>query len=127
MSTTTFPFRFSLPGRLALTPLGVRDSNSGVEVGDGRLVARFGSWVVDTSLDNVSGASVQGPHNPVKAIGVRLSFSDRGLTFGSNARRTVCIEFHEPVTGIEPTASVPHPNLSVSVADCEGLVAALGG
>jgi len=37
----------------------------------------------------------------------------------------VCLEFHEPVTGIDPLGLIRHPGLTVTVADPEGLAAAL--
>jgi len=37
----------------------------------------------------------------------------------------VCICFREPVTGLDPTGRLRHPGLTVTVADVDGLVAAL--
>ena len=47
---------------------------------------------------------------------------DDGLTFGTNAERGVCVHFREKVRG--PFVR-RHSALTVTVADCDGLVAAL--
>ena len=54
-----------------------------------------------------------------------LGLSDRGLTFASNGERGVLISFHQPVPGIEPTGRLRHPELTVTVADVEGLASML--
>jgi hypothetical protein len=53
--------------------------------------------------------------------------ADRGITFGTNPRRGVCIEFHEPVPAFDPLGLVRHPNLTVTVADPEALLSVLDG
>ena len=58
-------------------------------------------------------------------LGARLSLADRGLTFGTVATRGVCIQFREPVRGIEPTGLLRHPNLTVTVAEPDLLVTRL--
>jgi hypothetical protein len=37
-------------------------------------------------VSNLKDVSVSGPYNPLTAIGVRISLSDRGLTFGRRLR-----------------------------------------
>jgi hypothetical protein len=122
-----FPFRFSAGARWAvpLITLGATERSSWVEVGGGRLRARFGPWRVDTPIENVAGAEVTGPYRTHRAIGLRLSISDHGVTFGSNAERGVCIRFHEPIRTVTPLWPTPHPNLTVTVEDPDGLVAAI--
>jgi hypothetical protein len=51
-----------------------------------------------------------------------LAVTDRGLTFATNGERGVLISFHEPVPGLEPTGLLRHPELTVTVADIDGLV-----
>lgn len=122
----TFPFAFDPRYRAAALLLGVRPSTARVTVGGGVLDARFGPWHVTTPLANVAGAEVSGPYSLLKTVGpAHLSFADRGLTFATNGERGVCIRFHEPVRGIEPTGRLRHPGLTVTVADCDGLLAAL--
>ena len=109
----------------ALRLIGVRPGTDGVRVERDVLVARFGPWMLSTPLTNITGAVTGGPYAVWKVIGPRLSLSDRGLTFGTSARAGVCISFREPVAGIEPTGLLKHPNLTVTVAEPELLVARL--
>ncbi len=124
----TFKFSFDrLPRALAL-PFGITPSTTGVDVKDGQLLARFGPWRFLTPLDNVEGSQATGPYATLLVIGpARLSIADRGLTFATNARRGLCIRFRQPVRGIEPTGRLRHPALTVTVADVDGLAAALAG
>ncbi|WP_439379514.1 hypothetical protein [Amycolatopsis lexingtonensis] len=96
---------------------------SGLELDTGGLRVRFGPWLVETPLDNIAGAEATGPFSPLRALGVRLSLADRGLTFGTTTRGGVCLRFREPVPGIEPWGVLRHPGLTVTVAE-PGLVAA---
>jgi hypothetical protein len=97
-----------------------------VEVDDDSLVVRFGPWTMTTLRSNVAGVAESGPYATWKVIGPpRLSFADRGVTFATNSVRGVCIRFFTPVAGIEPTGRVRHPGVTVTVADPDGLVAAL--
>ena len=67
------------------------------------------------------------PYHYLKVAGpAHLSFSDRGLTFATNARRGVQFDFHSPIAGIEPTGRLRHPNLTVTPADWTGLIEAIG-
>jgi hypothetical protein len=52
--------------------------------------------------------------------------ADRGITFATNNERGVCIRFFDPIAGIEPTGRVLHPGMTVTVADPDALVVALG-
>jgi hypothetical protein len=122
-----FPFHFSPGYRVVALVFGVTPANSVVEVDGGRFRARFGRWTVDTPLANVVGTKVSGPYGRLRTIGpAHLSLADKGLTFASNRRRGLCIEFREPVPGLEPTGRLRHPGLTVTVADVDGLARALG-
>jgi len=123
----TFPFQFSSPIHKRVASLfGITPANSGVDVADGHLLVRYGRWSVRTPLANIRGTEITGPYTTVKTIGPgRMSFVDRGLTFASNGERGLCICFHEPVPGLEPTGRLRHPALTVTVADVDGLAAAL--
>lgn len=97
-------------------------SRAWVEVGDGQLSARFGLWHVSTPLANVMGTQVTGPYGRLRTMGpARMSAVDRGLTFASNGRLGLCICFHDPVSGLEPTGRLRHPGLTVTVADVDAL------
>ncbi len=121
-----FAFRFSPAYRRAARPFGVTPDKAWVEVGADRLSARFGPWRLDTSLTNISGVDITGPYAFLKTAGpAHLGFTDRGLTFASNGERGVLISFHTPVSGIEPTGRLRHPELTVTVADVDALAARL--
>ena len=122
-----FPFAYEPRWRPALLLIGVTPGRSYVEVGAGVLDARFGPYRVRTPLENVRHATVTGPYRSHRAIGVRMSLTDRGATFGSTAAGGVCIAFVEPVAGVDPMHLLRHPGLTVTVADREGLVRALLG
>ncbi|MGZ4675467.1 MAG: hypothetical protein ACXVJ7_07425 [Acidimicrobiia bacterium] len=119
-------FRYATDARLApfWLPFGVRPAHDGVTLtDDGRLVARFGLLKLETPRTNVDGAHVTEGYRWWTAAGARLSFADDGLTFGTNAERGVCIHFREKVRS--PLRRSGHSALTVTVADPEGLVAAL--
>jgi len=121
-----FSFRFDPTYRRLARPFGVTPERAWVDVGGGRLEARYGPWCVRTSLDNVADAAVTGPYAFVKTAGpARLAVTDRGLTFASNGDRGVCITFDAPVTGIDRAGRIHHPELTVTVLDADGLIAAL--
>ena len=122
----TFEFAFDPLYRAVALVFGVTAGRTGVKVGNGRLVARYGPWRLETDVANVAGTEVTGPYRTLSTIGpAHLSLADRGLTFSSNGRRGLCIRFKEPVPGIEPTGRLRHPGLTVTVADVDGLAAAL--
>jgi hypothetical protein len=124
----TFDFAFDPLYRTAALAFGVTPGRTGVTVEDGRLDAWYGFWRVTTEVANVDGTEVSGPYRTLATIGpAHLSVVDRGLTFASNGRRGLCIRFREPVPGLEPTGRLRHPGLTVTVADVEGLAAALAG
>jgi hypothetical protein len=120
-----FEFDAGAAGRAWLWALRVRPDNAWVEIADATFTAKFGHWVVRTPLSNVDGAHVAGPYREIKAIGLRLSLSDHGLTFGTNARRGVCIHFREPLRTITPLIPFRHPNLTVTVERPEALATEL--
>jgi len=123
-----FGFRFDLVHRLAAAPFLVSPGTASVVIdrARGALVARFGPWKVETSLTNVEYATATGPYHPVKTIGPpHVSLSDRGLTFATNDREGLCIQFRVPVRGVEPLGVLRHPAITVTVDDVDGLRAAL--
>ena len=96
-----------------------------VDVGDGELHARFGRWHVRTPITNVEHAHTSGPFKSYRAIGLRWSFTDHGVTFGTATTGGVCVEFKEKVAPTTLALGMRHPNLTVTVEDPEGLVAAI--
>jgi hypothetical protein len=123
-----FGFDFAPLYRAVALPLGISPRTCWVEVGDSRLRARFGFWLVRTELANIEGTEVTGPYRTAKTIGpAHLSVADRGLTFATNADRGLCLRFRQPVAGLEPFGRLRHPALTVTVTDVDGLAAAVSG
>jgi hypothetical protein len=90
---------------------------------DGRLVVRYGPFHVDAPMSTVREAHITGPYRWWTAIGARLSMVDDGLTFGTNADAGVCIHFEPRIHRVLGLRD--HSALTVTVADTEGLVAAI--
>lgn len=118
-------FEYELDNRFKAIwwPLGVR-RGQGVTVGDGAFSARYGPFTLTTPLDNVIGGHLTEHYRWYTAIGIRLSFADDGLTFGTSTRRGVCIHFDRKVGGVVPSRR--HSALTVTVQDCAGLIEAIG-
>jgi hypothetical protein len=124
---TRFPFRFDPAYQRAARPFGVTPGRAWVEVDAGRFEARFGPWRLGTPLGNITAVEITGPYAFLKTAGpARLGVTDRGLTFATNGERGVCMTFATPVRGIEPLGLLRHPELTVTVADVEGLAEVLG-
>jgi hypothetical protein len=124
MAARRFDFHFDRMHRLLALPFGISPGSAFVEIdlSAGRLTARFGRWCVETPLANVVGACVTGPYWTPKTAGPpRLSLADRGLTFATNDVAGVCIQFEQPVRGVEPVGLLRHPGLTVTVTDPEAL------
>jgi hypothetical protein len=119
-----FPYRYDPRFAPLWIPLRVWPSPQGVTLtDDGRFVARYGPFRVDTLLAKVRDAHVTGPYRWWTAIGPRLSLVDDGLTFGTNAGAGVCIHFDQRVHRV--LGLTGHSALTVTVADTHGLIAAL--
>ena len=122
----TFDFEFDPAYQAMALLFGVTPGRTGVEIDGNTFVARYGLWSLATTLDNIAGFEISGPYRIWTTIGpAHLSLADRGLTFASNRRRGLCMKFKEPVPGLEPTGRLRHPGLTVTVADVDGLAAAL--
>lgn len=118
-----FDFAFEQPFALPLLLVtGATSTNSWVEVDERRLRVRFGRLGVTTPVDNVRDVQVTRDYRWYRAIGARLSLADRGATYGSNTTGGVCVCFHEPVQALPMVTS---PAVTVTVADLEGLAAAV--
>jgi hypothetical protein len=100
---------------------GIAPDRAWCEVDESGLRAVFGRWSVETELGNVAAVSTSGPYHWWKVAGPpRLSFADRGLTFGTDTREGVCVQFHRPVPGIEPLGLLRHPGVTLTLEDPEG-------
>ena len=108
-----------------LLPLGVHPGNALVSLtDDDRFLARFGRWRVDTPLSNIDCVETSGPYRWYRAIGIRGSTVDNGITFGSSTAGGVCVTFHEPIQRLLAGLK-DHPGLTVTVVEIDGLAAAL--
>jgi hypothetical protein len=121
-----FEFRFTPAYRRAARIFGITPDRAWVTIDGEALQARFGPWRLRTPLANLTAVEITGPYAFVKTAGpAHLGITDRGLTFASNGDRGVLITFRQPVPGIERTGRLRHPELTVTVADVEGLAALL--
>jgi hypothetical protein len=124
MSDQFFPYRFDNRWKAMFLALGVGSDDGVTITDDGRLVATFGRVKIDTPLDNIDHSQISGPHRWYTAVGLRLSFSDDGITFGTNHEHGLCIEFVEKVPKV--IGFKDHSAVWASVADPEALAAAIG-
>ena len=107
-----------------LVPFLLRPGRDGVTLtADGLFVATFGFVRMSTPRANVRDAHITENYRWWTACGVRMSMADDGLTFGTNNRRGVCVHFNEKVRSSFRRSG--HSALTVTVADAEGLEAAL--
>lgn len=119
-----FPYRLDNRWKALFVALGVGPDDGVGLTDDGRLVATFGRVRVETPTDNIDHTEISGPHRWYTAVGLRLSFTDDGLTFGTNHERGLCIAFRERIPKV--IGFRDHSALWVSVADPEGLAEAIG-
>jgi len=106
--------------------ISITPDRAWVEVGPELLKAKFGFYGLETPLANVERAEVTGPYAYWKTAGpARLGVTDGGLTFATNGERGVLITFRESVRSEGPLKFLSHPELTVTVADPEGLAALL--
>ena len=120
-------FRYAIDKKLApfWLPFGLKPSKDGVTItDDGRFVATFGFLKLETPLTNIDGAHITRHYRWYTAAGARGSMVDDGLTFGTNAAAGVCIHFREKVPSRLRRSG--HSAITVTVADLDGLVTALG-
>ena len=121
-----FPYDFDLRFVLIWGALGARPHKDGVAVTeDGEFIATFGRFRVETQISNIKAAHKTGPYRWWTGVGIRGSRVDSGITFGTTPRGGVCILFKERIPKVIPPAP-RHAGLTVTVADCDGLVQSLG-
>ena len=124
MKAKHFPYRFDKRWKALFFALGVDDKDGVTINSKGELIATFGRFKVKTTIDNIDHTLVTGPHRWYTAVGLRLSLADDGLTFGTNHRKGLSIAFVEKIPKV--IGFRKHSTLWVSVADPEGLAAAIG-
>lgn len=125
MPDTTFAFATDSRFTPLLLLAGVTPGRSRVVVDDTHVRAQFGPYRLETARTNVVSASVTGPYQWWRGVGIRVSLADRGLTFGSSVRGGTCLQLREPVSLRIGRVTIPlkHPGLTVTVAEPEALAA----
>ena len=104
-----------------LALFGFRPKRDGVRVGDGDVFSATFGWLrLNTHLPNIDSAHITRDYRWWTAVGARRSFTDEGLSFGTNNRAGVCVHFKQKVPS--PLGRKGHSSLTVTVADLEGLV-----
>lgn len=123
MKTQHFPYLRDTRWSALFLALGVRAADGVTVSAKGDLIATYGRFKVKTTLDNVDHTEITGPHRWYTAVGLRLSLSDDGITFGTNHRKGLSIAFVNKVPRVIGLRK--HSTLWVSVADPEGLAKAI--
>ena len=115
-----FAFRLGRRTRLVLRVFGVKPGNAYVDLGD-TLDARFRFFRFQTPSSNLVSWRIEGPWRWITAVGVRLSWRQRDLTFGGTSEGGVRLDLREPVAwhGRQIDA------LYLTVDDSAGFTAAL--
>ena len=117
---TRHPFAFAPAYRLPALAFGITGSTAWVDLGPQGLEVRFGLWRLRTPLTNIAEARRTGGFSYLRTAGpAHLSLTDRGVSFCTNGDDAVCLTFHQPVAGIDPTRSLKHPGATLTVADPE--------
>ncbi|MGB0437941.1 MAG: hypothetical protein ACPGVY_17565 [Mycobacterium sp.] len=119
-----FPYRLDRRWAPLFAAIGVSDQDGVDLTEDGLLRATYGRFSIETPLDNIDHTEVSGPHRWYTAVGLRLSFTDDGITFGTNHEAGLCIAFKQKIPKV--IGFKDHSALWVSVADPEALAAAIG-
>jgi hypothetical protein len=122
-TSSVFPYRLDKRWVAIFKVLGVDEADGVTVTEDAMLKATYGRLSLSTPLSNIHHTEISGPHRWWTAVGARLSFADDGLTFGTNHHKGLCIEFIERVPKV--LGKRDHSALWVSVADPEGLAAAI--
>ena len=123
MKSRHFPYLRDKRWSALFLALGVRETDGVTVSANGDVVATYGRFRVVTTLANIDHTVVTGPHRWYTAVGLRLSLTDDGITFGTNHRKGLSIAFVKKVPRV--IGFRKHSRLWVSVADAEGLAKAM--
>lgn len=98
MSNRRFPIRVGARSRLLLRIVfGVADGSAWADVGDGRVVVRFGRFGFETTISNCRHWQIEGPFRWITAIGVRMSVRQRDISFAGSPHGGVRVDLVTPV------------------------------
>lgn len=120
-----FPFRFDPRYRVLLAGFGVTPQTASISVDGAELAVRFGPWRLRTPLTNIRSTQRSGPYRWYRAIGVRGSLADSGVTFATTTDAGLCVLFHDRVSGMLPFGLRKHEGMTVTPEDIDGLERAL--
>jgi hypothetical protein len=127
VTTRRFEFAWDAAYRVAGLPFGVTPWTAYAEVSPTELRVRFGWWSLRTVRSNLLSATATRDYAFVKSAGPpHLSFADHGVTFATNGRAGVCVQFDRPVPVLDPTKRLRHPGATLTLADRTGFAEALG-
>jgi hypothetical protein len=122
-TTTRYHFDFAPAYRLPALVFGITPATAWVDLGPSEIRVRFGPWRLRAALSDVTEVSQSGGYKFVKTAGpAHLSLADRGVTFATNGKAGVCVQFRRPVAGIDPTRRILHPNATMTVRHPEAFV-----
>ena len=118
---TRFPIRIGPRSRPLLLLFGVRERNAYVDLCDDALDTHFGFYHLRVPLANMASWRIEGPWTWIKAIGVRRGVRDGDMAFDGNHVGGLRIDFKQR----ERRGILNIPRMYVTVADLDGLAAAL--
>ena len=117
MTDEAYRFDFDRRALPLLALGGVLPATSRVHLSPERLLVRYGLLHFETPLANIVDARVTGPYKLYRALGVRLSHCDSGITFGTSAGPGVCLLFAERVRCFGT-----HEGATITIVDPEAFV-----
>ena len=124
VTTGRFEFRFEPLLRPFAALATVLPGSAHVDVDEEQVAVRFGLWRMAFPRAEVVGVETTGDYWLPKVAGPpHISFVDRGITFATNRQQGLCIRLAQPQPG--PYPWLRHPAVTVTVADPDGLAAAL--
>jgi len=125
MASEQFPIRIGARSRLLLRVLfGVRPDRASLQLGDvpgGEVVVRFGWATFRTPLANVAGWRLEGPWKWITAIGIRVNWLHRDVSFDGSPHGGVRLDFNRKVHWLV----IDVPAIYVSADDLDAVAAAL--
>lgn len=122
MAVQRFPIRIGSRSRwLVRLVFGATRESAWAEIGDGRMVARFGRFRFTTELSNIAAWRIEGPFLWITAIGVRMSVRHRDVSFAGSPHGGVRMDFHRPVKA----GPFNVPAFYVGADDLDGFASAL--
>ena len=124
MSDQFFPYDLDDSWKPLFMLLRLSDDDGVTITADGLLRATYGRAKIETPLANIDHTELTRDHRWYTAVGIRLSFADDGITFGTNNQAGLCIAFVDKIPKV--TGFKDHSALWVSVAEPEKLAEAIG-